>query len=217
MKSASTSRREDGVALIVCLLMMLVILMLGTSGAQIAIQEEKASRHERDRLMAFQAAEAALKDAEFDIERLPRVQLFESESRDVVAGQCEADLGNPLLGLCHPAASDMFPVWQRIGPGPQTVAVPFGYFTGRSLAASGNAAPPGYLIEVLADSTPPGDRAGGSTAGVYRITAIGYGSNERTQVVLQSYFRKSTEGQWSRLGWREILNWEEMREALEGK
>jgi type IV pilus assembly protein PilX len=95
------------------------------------------------------------------------------------------------------------------------ISVPLGYFTGRSSAPADSAVPPRYLIEVLPDPPPHSEGADSLARTTFRITAIGYGSNDRTQVVLQSYFRKSAEGKWSRLGWREIQNWEELREALE--
>lgn len=207
--------REEGAALIVCLLMMVVILLFGTSAAQVAIQEEKASRHERDRFVAFAASEAALKDAELDIEKSLRVALYMKEAADRAGGYCEAGAANPLLGLCRPAAPDMFPVWQQLHHDPEMISVPLGYFTGRSSALVDSATPPRYLIEVFPDAPPHPESADSLARTTFRITAIGYGSNEHTQVVLQSYFRKAPDGTWRRMGWREILNWEELREALE--
>ena len=193
--------RMQGIALVVCLLMMLVILLLGASGAHIALQEEKASRFERDRMVAFQAAEAALRDAEIDIERSGRLAHFKSGQRR--AGECGAGQANPLLGLCRPAPPELFPVWQKIALDREKISVPYGHITGRVLMTGDRAAPPAYLIEVLGEPA-------------YRITAIGYGTSGRTQVVLQSYFHKAAKGAGRRLGWREILNWEEVREVLEG-
>ena len=54
---------------VLCLLV--IILLLGISAAQMALQGEKAARGERDRQIAFQAAEEALVDAQNDIEGLP--------------------------------------------------------------------------------------------------------------------------------------------------
>lgn len=207
--------REEGAALIVCLLMMVVILLLGASGAQIALQEEKASRHERNRMMAFVASEAALKDAEIDISKSSRVLLYAKEAKDLTAGHCESGAANPLLGLCQPAAPGMFPAWQKIHHDPGMISVPLGYFTGRSSALVDSVTPPRYLIEVLPDPVPRPESPDSRAMTSFRITSIGYGSNEHTQVVLQSFFRKTADGTWSRLGWREILNWEELREALE--
>lgn len=61
-------RRERGVALLLCLLMLILVMLLGVSAAQLSLQGEKAARGERDREVAFQAAEDALADAERDIQ-----------------------------------------------------------------------------------------------------------------------------------------------------
>ena len=78
MPLASTRRRpsalrlaspggQRGFSLIVALMMLIVIIILGVSASQMAINEERGARNDRDRQLAFQAAEAALKDAEFEI------------------------------------------------------------------------------------------------------------------------------------------------------
>jgi len=75
-------RRAAVSALLRCILVMVVALMLGLSGARIALQEERAARNDRDRKTAFQAAEAALLDAQRDIEQSaglsPRAALLAS-------------------------------------------------------------------------------------------------------------------------------------------
>ena len=68
---ASCRRYQYGATLLVTLLMLVVVLLLGIAAAQIALQGEKSSRNDRDRQIAFQAAEAALLDAEMDIEQSP--------------------------------------------------------------------------------------------------------------------------------------------------
>ena len=220
MRTLKAATRQGGVALIVCLLMMVAVLMLGTSGAQIAIQEAKASRNERDKLLAQQSAEAALNDAALDIEHSTRIDQFELQKAGLAAGSCEAGLSNPFLGLCRPAAPDMFPVWQKIDLGSQLISVPYGYFTGRSLAAGGAAGAssmPRYLIEVLPPPATSKDRPEEAASGLFRITAIGYGAKEATQSVVQGYYRKAGSGAGRKgwLSWREILNWEHLRDVLE--
>jgi type IV pilus assembly protein PilX len=220
-KRQSRFRHEqNGAALIVCLLMMLATLMLGTSAAQIAAQEEKASRNERDRLIALQAAEAALKDAELDIEHSGRAELFVQQKDAPVAGKCEEGSGNPLLGLCHPASPGAFPVWRRIDLAQRAAvsSVTYGYFTGNFVPSGGSwatALPPRYLIEVLASPDKDKEKTEADVNRMYRITALGYGSNNSVQVLLQTYYRKSgtnTDGlKTGRLAWREILNWEELQ------
>ena len=59
--------RDRGFSLIVSLMMLIVIIILGVSASQMAVNEERGARSDRDRQIAFQAAEAALKDAEYEI------------------------------------------------------------------------------------------------------------------------------------------------------
>jgi uncharacterized membrane protein len=74
----SLLKRQRGASLIVSLLMLIVVLMLSISLAMVSLQGEKASRSDRDRQIALNAAEAALKDAEMDID--PQVVLANGRS-----------------------------------------------------------------------------------------------------------------------------------------
>jgi type IV pilus assembly protein PilX len=198
--------RKDaqGAALIVVLCTLIVVLLLGASAAQMALQGEKAARGERDRHIAFQAAEAALMDAEIDIEgRLGapgRSALFSSASALGFVDGCGS--GGVELGLCLPAAQGKAPVWQTIdladvdpdsglGPGAWRF-VPYGKFTGAVMQTGRGALPARaarYIIELL-PSMEPGDDAAAAPHYLYRITAIGFGARDTTQVVLQSRYRK---------------------------
>jgi type IV pilus assembly protein PilX len=60
--------RQRGIALVVSLVLLIMVMLLGVSAAQLSLQGEKAARSERDRNVAFLAAEDALKDAEHDID-----------------------------------------------------------------------------------------------------------------------------------------------------
>jgi type IV pilus assembly protein PilX len=193
---------QKGASLLIALLMLIVILLLGISAAQLALQGEKASRNDRDRQTAFQAAEAGLMDAERDIENSPdptqsRSYLFASDNaKDFIDG-C-GNSGNS-LGLCNPAPKGAPPLWQTIDFLDQTESartVPYGTFTGQKFQTGGGSLPghpPRYIIELMTDT-----RAGLSAnkediAYIYRITAIGFGMRESTQVVLQTIYRKDAQ------------------------
>ena len=77
--------RQGGFSLIVSLMMLIVIIILGISGSQMAINEERGSRADRDRQIAFQAAEAALKDAEFEIYGSPATRSARCRTRSTTA------------------------------------------------------------------------------------------------------------------------------------
>jgi type IV pilus assembly protein PilX len=192
------------VVLIVALVMLIAVVLLGVSSAQIALQGEKASRNERDRQVAFQAAEAALLDAELDIENSPdalrsRSELFSKDSVLGFPGDGEAGCGsgaaNRSLGLCRRAANGALPVWQAIdiSDGSSSAqSVPYGTFTGQ-IFPSGKGSLPArlsrYVIELMVYSQ-QGENAE-KPSYFYRVTAIGFGARESTQVVLQTFYRKA--------------------------
>jgi type IV pilus assembly protein PilX len=60
-------KSQRGATLIVAILFLLVITVLGISSWQMSNGEEKMAGLTRDRQLAFEAAEAALRDAEHDI------------------------------------------------------------------------------------------------------------------------------------------------------
>jgi type IV pilus assembly protein PilX len=196
--------RQCGASLIVSLILLVVISMLGISAAQIAIEEGKASRNDRDRQIAFQAAEAALSDAELDIENSPdstksRSYLFSKKSaigfpEDGEVG-CMGGKGNIYLGLCSHSTEGNKPVWlssNLTGEASLAVnAVPYGTFTGRSFQTGKGNLPsrlPQYVIELLVYNQ-PGESAD-QVSYFYRVTAIGFGAKDSTKVVLQTFYRK---------------------------
>lgn len=216
--------RLQGSALIVCLLMLIVVSMLGVSAAQIALQEEKASRNDRDRQIALEAAEAALRDAELDIEMSSRSHLFAHDKSEGFSEECGNGLNSEYLGLCLRAPSGATPVWQRIdlaSKDGQARSVPYGRFTGRTLQTGEgmlSTEQSRYIIELIPsqkESIPDN-----GTTYLYRITSIGFGLRGTTRVVLQSFYRKRDErsenvkAPTGRLSWREIPNWQELHDVF---
>ena len=58
------SKRQQGVALIVALIMVVIMSLLGLAGVRMIFQEERMVSYSYDRTLTFQAAEAALREAE---------------------------------------------------------------------------------------------------------------------------------------------------------
>lgn len=194
-------KRQGGASLIVSLLMLIVILVLSLSLASMSLQGEKASRSDRDRQIAVQAAEAALKDAEMDIDpqivvAATRKEIFDASSNLFFEEGCASGVSNPYQGMCAPAASGQKPTWQTVDISDDKTdskSVPFGRFTGQTMLVGKSSFPaklPRYIIEAVQD-VEAGQNAGESTKYIFRITAIGFGPNEHTQVVLQSFYRKA--------------------------
>lgn len=229
-------RFHGGATLVTVLVMLLLILMLGLAAAQIALQGERAARNDRDRHIAFQAAEAGLLDAEFDIEQSPdpaqsRSSIFirhsDAGSPLLHEEKCASGVSNVYLGLCRPVAAGSTAAWENIDflddSADGTHTVPYGRFTGRQFVTGVAALPakaPRYVIELLVDHKV--SEQTGKPAYFYRVTAIGYGARINTQVVLQSFYRKQRAGTipeelpfivTGRLSWREIINWPERSTA----
>lgn len=228
---------QRGVALLTALLLMLAVLLSSIAAARTAISGARAASHERDRLLALQAAMAALADAERDIEGgadpgSARATALALATPAAFAPGCRG--GRPYDGLCAhaPDAREVFALLAD-DDGP---AVLFGAFTGALLPAGEGALPgqaPRYLIERMPSPT---------GALLYRVSALGFGSAATTQVALQAYYRKlpagpapqpepgpgqaeesgpqasapvppalpgTAGGPGIRVGWREIGNWHE--------
>ena len=198
-------RREGGVALLTALVLMLAVLMTGIASTRGALQGARAAAHERDRLLALQMADAALLDAERDIEGgaepgSARANAIAGGSADAFVAGCGG--GRPYNGLCaYTANPDQLSALLAEDEGP---AILFGSFTGLRMPDGEGAlalAAPRYLIELM-PATPDGQ--------LYRITARGAGSMPGTHAALQAYYRKPPDGApGRRVGWRELGNWSE--------
>ena len=176
---------------------MMVVSVLGLGAAQIALMGERSSRNERDQQIAWQAAEAAMIDAELDIflsdsnEVGTRKEIFDGKSaKDFVDG-C-GTTGNS-KGLCAFDAAATKPAWLTVDfsdTDDDAPTVPYGHFTDRSFP-SGElgiqpALAPRYLVELLPD---PGRTDLTKVTYVYRVTAVGFGPRADTQAVLQMLYR----------------------------
>ncbi len=200
-----TSFQQSGMTLVATLFILLVVLMLSIAASQIAVQGEKSSRNDRDHQIAFQAAESALIDAEMDIENSPdtarsRSKLFLNSSAmgfpDGTTSTCGSGELNPYLGLCHRSGGGKQPIWNGVNfldESANTVSsVPYGKFTGQAFHTANGSLPaklPRYVIELMPYKV-PGTRAD-ERSYFYRITAVGFGAKQSTQVALQTVYRKT--------------------------
>lgn len=187
---------EGGLALICVLLLLAAAMVIGVAVARGAFALLASARNEGDRVTARLAAEAALLDAERDIEgtgtdpdpdpdAAARAALLAQPDGAAFVAACGR--GSADLGLCQAGTP---PAWQAIDlADPEGAAlVPYGRYTGAMLPLGTATLParlPGYLVERLAP-----DGADPAPGNVYRITAIGFGMRASTQVVLQSLYRK---------------------------
>ena len=175
---AYQGRGHRGVALFVCLALLLVLGIAGASGVRTTILEERMARNTGDALLALQAAEAALREAE----------AFLTDSVDSTA--YFTDEGTNGLWTVAPLGGDerwVTPgVWEPASGGSREVLNPVELV----------AAQPRFMIEWVATlrntANPHLIEESPGTADesieVFRITARGVGRTAGAQATVQSTF-----------------------------
>ena len=201
-------------SLVVVLLILIVVSILGVGAAQMALSGERASRYDRDYQVAWQSADSGISDATDDISghgsnaALSRASLFVADDAgtEFSPGCVAPDTRH--AGMCKKASDEETPAWQTVdflasgdsalANGTNATYTVAGQFTGRAFAAGSvgiqPAHAPRYVIENM-----PGAGAEGMSAKIgdarefsfHRITAVGFGPNQDTQVALQAIYQKA--------------------------
>lgn len=198
MKTQSSSQ---GFVLVVVLIFLIVATVLGISSIQRTILQERIAGGERERQLAFQAAELALRDAERD--------LLELDNNNAVCVTCRPeefgrDPNNPFVnqsnsiptaialgdgdcnkGICRdlnpdktisPARTDWVGYQKRVAYGTYTnAAAQWNFPRTGAQPGGGKLRLPAYIVEYLGRYQSGGSTSGGSP--VYRITAWGWDSS----------------------------------------
>ncbi|HUW28323.1 MAG TPA: PilX N-terminal domain-containing pilus assembly protein [Sulfuriferula sp.] len=169
-----SSSRQSGMALMVSLIFLVLLTLLAVSAMHGTILQERMAGNTRDRMLAFQSAEAALRTAESLLGN---------------AG-LPSGTGIYMVPNTSPAATyTSAQQWDTSYPWTTSAAS----LTGGSI--SGVASQPLYVIERLT-TTPPSSGPQvklinfGPTAGqgYFRITSRGVGATTNAAVILQEYF-----------------------------
>ena len=174
--SLSSRHKNAGVALFISLVLLLMLTIIGVSSVQTTTLEVRMARNENDTLLAFQAAESALRDAESALEAITSTVDFDNAGN---AGLwLVSDLGEP-------DRWEIDGVWN----GGQSATAP--------TSVGGVAAQPRYIIEhaasVLRDENAyqiddPYAFAAVNRIEMFRITARGVGGSPNAVVLLQSTY-----------------------------
>lgn len=168
---ASHSGQRGAATLLVVLILLLVVALIGLASLRGTLMEEHMSAGVRDRGLAFQAAEAALREGE-----------LVAAGRPVPKSGCEK-------GLCGIPVPGAAPVWDDESvwkDAPETV-----------VTLGNKTAKPRYIVELLATNVPPrgscttskviGETSCSGTERRYRITALSR-ADGRAEVMLQSIY-----------------------------
>lgn len=181
MTPPRTLTRQAGVALITAMIFLVVLTLLATAGMRGTLLQERMAANARNHDMAFEAAEAALRDA-----------IFKVQSGAII----------PTSGFTTPCSASGLCLPSTIGTDNWTSVFPFGQTTSSSTAAtySGTALtsvaiPPQYIVELLPNTTIPAGYSQGigrstpsGTATPYRITARGWGMTAEAQATTQATY-----------------------------
>jgi type IV pilus assembly protein PilX len=173
--------RERGVSLVVALIFLIILTILGLTAMRVATMEERMSGNSRDRSLAFQAAEAALRDAESDIE-CKKFGTPPNPRSVCISGMTGADAACTNGLCCNLSGLTCIEPAVPVYSNKSLTAAPsikYGDATGAS-TLTGLSLQPRYLIEpFMVDGK-----------NYYRITVRGYGVNSDTQVTLQEVYYK---------------------------
>ncbi|GAA5005875.1 hypothetical protein FNZ56_05735 [Pseudoluteimonas lycopersici] len=178
-------RGQSGAALPVVLLLLLIVTLLGIASMRGAIMEERMASNTMARSMAFQAAEAGLRQAELSVR--------DGAAIDFPASGCDAN------GYCAMVVPPALPAWEADGFWTGSS----GYKDGDPVSMGGDQEPitPQFVIEDFGVTTNAAGGSGGSvdigkpppesgaTQNVYRITSHAATPNG-VEVVLQSLYRR---------------------------
>jgi type IV pilus assembly protein PilX len=175
--------KQRGAILIVALIFLLVMTVLILASMRGTVMQERMASNLYDRSLAFQAAEAALREGErFVLENAPK---------PTAASGCDAQ------GNCTKPDPEAVPIWQDADNWDLAHSAADGH--GHVIEIGDLPVPPQFLVEILADSMPevnlcestaidPDAPCYAGPEGLrYRITARS-GEAGRAVVLLQSVY-----------------------------
>lgn len=154
------TRNERGAVLIVALIFLVILTLLGITAASVTGLEERMAGNTRDRDLAFEAAEAAMRDAELRL-------------NNTVGGQTASQFRALATTLVATTANDTT-YWNAYNWSSNTPPV-------MAISQSLNqvAQQPKFVLE---------RRAAAGTTEYYRITARGIGGTSNAVVILQAEY-----------------------------
>lgn len=175
--NAHPSHNQQGFALFIVLMIMIVIALLVVAASQAYSTEQRISSNDSDRKFALTLAEAALREGENHILDFEDQTITFTEKCD--NGYCAA------VGVKSPASNPNIIVsgsasknpWERsCGHSKKTCLEE----KGRKYSIKGAREQPRYIIEFIKIDSKSG-------ATIYRVTAKAWGKNPFTSVITQSY------------------------------
>lgn len=166
--------RQRGVVLIVALSLLLVLTILAVSSMQVATTQERISGNTRDRVLAFQAAEAALRAGEEAMQAAVLGSFNGSNGRYEICAQ----------GDTRTACQK--PDWNTKNS--------TGWVVLAADTIEHTARPPEYIVEKYSRLKQQGSAIDSdkpyNNVEHFRVTARGFGTTSKSMVVLQTTYRR---------------------------
>ena len=180
---------QAGMSLFPALMFLLVLAVIGVSALNSTLMQEKMVSNTKDANLAFQAAEAGLRDAEADVVK-------NIGAGTVFSSSCSSGLCTPPSTWPAPTSTDISNAIDWSNP---ALTRRYGSYTASPVLPVVSAQPQ-YVIERL--SAPPGlPSSPGSSVGLgcgascahsggfaYRLTVLATGARPETRAVLQSTY-----------------------------
>lgn len=186
LRGLSTVGRQRGAALVVGLIFLVLLTMLGVAAFGISGMLERMSGHTRDRVVAFQAAEFALRQCEDNVNTGATPHFLPADGID--PDRWSAWVSTTSTGDAND--NKINDIWESNGV--TTKVDP----DSDSDGVKDFPVPPRCLIELMNETRPCGGNeslnaaAPTSEGRLYRITARGMTPSQATVVMLQSILHK---------------------------
>lgn len=168
-------KQQSGAVLAIGLVMLLLLTLIGLTGTRVTGLEERMAGNNRDRNLAFQAAESALRAGEAYLGSTTPLPLFDCTNGLYPSGGTGCASPNVVS-----ATAPLPPVWDNIDWSSNSVV----YAGSLGISVS-----PRYIIEQMPclDANSDGDCSdAGVDQNVYRVTARATGATADAVVMLQS-------------------------------
>lgn len=188
--------KQRGVVLMIALVFLVIITMLALTALRTNIIEEKLAGNSRDWTLAFQAAEAALRDGEKDVQSGTRFIGEAGFNSSCTNGLCTVQIdGSSIWRDLVTSGNTGWMNGASVGP-----SIEYGTYTNPSPDVIATVAKqPRYIIEVITEKgsslSGPGAYGKQGNQYVYRVTARGFGAsvdengNPTARVTLQSMYK----------------------------
>lgn len=177
-------KQQHGAVMLVGLVMLLLLTVIGLASIRGTDLQERMAGNMKDRNLAFQAAEAALRSAESNLNLVTNVKY------DGTVVGFYPDCKNNTVTQFFPAANACPELWDSTMWGARSVALP-------ASTLPGLVQPPRYEIEQVLVSVVVANEGSGidqesndkTTDGeYYRVTSRGLGGTTDSEVILQTTF-----------------------------